>query len=607
MAAKSVAEAERKIVDGWMKQFGKAQELPRQRVTQFSQWFNSFEPPVAGSAGVPGRRHLSPTFRMGVEVPGQYDALKAPPDVATHAQIVGFEPEVDLFRSKQFPKKLVARGSDGREYPFVAKGSEDLRQDDRIERLFRAMDALLLAHPGSRHRGLTVRTFHVAPLSARCGLLEFVGGTTPMLEAVRGSTKDGNNCVKEHQFWIRAQASAKDKDTGQGQEDKSAKRGRHRSQDWHVQASNRPRGRQVRFPAGKRQRGFPRGHGAVPEGRRRVHTVAPGADNRGRGGGWMGEEAGPLGTVAVRIPPAIPTVRIRSVRRPRRAGRSRRRRVPPRRLFAMRRRYAATSASSVCGWVAGVGDRHLQNVLVDLRDGSLVHIDFGYAFGTATAILPIPSSRCFRGHAGDARGRSRPTTRSRPFAATWPRRCTRCDGGSALLRGVMDVFLREPLIDWQREARLQSMKSGRAAAKKEASSGRRRRRRLVIRGGPRESRGSSNGGQVAMGLSGDEARVVELKVAHAHHKLELGNPCHVTLAQCAPKHEGQGALGGDARPRLRRHSWRCTRREGARGCDLRVGRGAGRVPVGARDRPGGARERLVRMEALAVRIQPPER
>ena len=132
---------------------------------------------------------------------------------------------------------------------FVAKGSEDLRQDDRIERLFRAMDALLLAHPGSRHRGLTVRTFHVAPLSARCGLLEFVGGTTPMLEAVRGSTKDGNNCVKEHQFWIRAQASAKDKDIRTRAGTKSAKRGRHRSNDWHVQASCRPRGRQVRVHA----------------------------------------------------------------------------------------------------------------------------------------------------------------------------------------------------------------------------------------------------------------------------------------------------------------------------------------------------------------------
>ena len=67
----SVAEAERKIVDGWMKQFDKAQELPEQRVTQFSQWFNSFEPPVAGSAGAPGREAWSPTFRMGVEVPGR--------------------------------------------------------------------------------------------------------------------------------------------------------------------------------------------------------------------------------------------------------------------------------------------------------------------------------------------------------------------------------------------------------------------------------------------------------------------------------------------------------------------------------------------------------
>lgn len=48
----------------------------------------------------------------------------------------------------------------------------------------------------------------------------------------------------------------------------------------------------------------------------------------------------------------------------------------------------------------------------------------------------------------------------------------------------------------------------------------------------------------AAGLSGDEARVVELKVAHAYHKLELGNPCHVTLAQCAPKHEGQAHWAG---------------------------------------------------------------
>ena len=32
---------------------------------------------------------------------------------------------------------------------------------------------------------------------------------------------------------------------------------------------------------------------------------------------------------------------------------------------------------------------------------------------------------------------------------------------------------------------------------------------------------------------------MELKIAHAWCKLELGNPCHVALAQCAAKHEGQ--------------------------------------------------------------------
>jgi DNA-dependent protein kinase catalytic subunit len=31
----------------------------------------------------------------------------------------------------------------------------------------------------------------------------------------------------------------------------------------------------------------------------------------------------------------------------------------------------------VAGYLAGVGDRHLQNILLDLGTGQLVHIDFG--------------------------------------------------------------------------------------------------------------------------------------------------------------------------------------------------------------------------------------
>jgi DNA-dependent protein kinase catalytic subunit len=43
-----------------------------------------------------------------------------------------------------------------------------------------------------------------------------------------------------------------------------------------------------------------------------------------------------------------------------------------------------------------VGDRHLQNILLDVNTGSVVHIDFGYAFGTATSVLPIPELVPFR-------------------------------------------------------------------------------------------------------------------------------------------------------------------------------------------------------------------
>ena len=204
---RALADAERTLAKRWSDAAGRSEALPRQRLAQFSQWFGSLETGSTGFATDLERR----SFRDGpVEVPGQYDSLAGPPDAAAHATVVGFEPEADVFASKQRPKKITLRGSDGREYPFVAKGSEDLRQDDRIERLFRAMDALLLAHPESRRAGLKLRTFHVAPLTERVGLLEFVRDATPLLDAVGGRGKAGDALIAEHQAWIRAQALAKE-------------------------------------------------------------------------------------------------------------------------------------------------------------------------------------------------------------------------------------------------------------------------------------------------------------------------------------------------------------------------------------------------------------
>jgi ataxia telangiectasia mutated family protein len=58
--------------------------------------------------------------------------------------------------------------------------------------------------------------------------------------------------------------------------------------------------------------------------------------------------------------------------------------------------YARSLAvSSMVGFILGLGDRHLQNILIDYESGELVHIDLGIAFD-AGRLLPIPETVPFR-------------------------------------------------------------------------------------------------------------------------------------------------------------------------------------------------------------------
>lgn len=76
-------------------------------------------------------------------------------------------PQVKVMSSMRRPKRLIIRGDDERDHPFLVKGSEDLRQDQRIEQLFAVMNIVLSHDTSCMNRGLQLHTYQVIPITTR--------------------------------------------------------------------------------------------------------------------------------------------------------------------------------------------------------------------------------------------------------------------------------------------------------------------------------------------------------------------------------------------------------------------------------------------------------
>ncbi|ORX73348.1 ARM repeat-containing protein [Linderina pennispora] len=90
---------------------------------------------------------------MHLAVPGTYD-----PDRPL-VRITSFDPVVHVYNTKQHPRRVGIFGSDGKEYTFVLKGHEDLRQDERVMQLFGLITSLLARDPETARRALTIERY----------------------------------------------------------------------------------------------------------------------------------------------------------------------------------------------------------------------------------------------------------------------------------------------------------------------------------------------------------------------------------------------------------------------------------------------------------------
>ncbi|KQK13313.1 hypothetical protein BRADI_1g09310v3 [Brachypodium distachyon] len=88
--------------------------------------------------------------------------------------VSSFCKEVTILSTKTRPKKLVLQGSDGHKYIYLLKGREDLRLDSRIMQLLEAINSFLHYSSDTRSRDIAIRFYSVTPISGRAGLIQWV-------------------------------------------------------------------------------------------------------------------------------------------------------------------------------------------------------------------------------------------------------------------------------------------------------------------------------------------------------------------------------------------------------------------------------------------------
>jgi serine/threonine-protein kinase mTOR len=146
--------------------------------------------------------YVSPKLKearnLELVVPGTYESGK--PIV----RIVSFDHVFTVIPSKQRPRKMTLRGSDGIAYTYVLKGHEDIRQDERVMQLFGLVNTLLNNDSESFKRHLNIQQFPAIPLSQNSGLLGWVPNSDTLHNLIKEYRETRNILLNiEHRIMLQ--------------------------------------------------------------------------------------------------------------------------------------------------------------------------------------------------------------------------------------------------------------------------------------------------------------------------------------------------------------------------------------------------------------------
>ena len=109
-----------------------------------------------------------------------------------------------VLNSKQHPRKTTMIGSDSKEYLFLLKGHEDLRQDERVIQIFNLVNLIMAKEKMLANKNLYITVYSVIPLSHKSGLLGWVHNSDTLNKLIKEQKAMSNNIQNyEHNYLNR--------------------------------------------------------------------------------------------------------------------------------------------------------------------------------------------------------------------------------------------------------------------------------------------------------------------------------------------------------------------------------------------------------------------
>ncbi|THD23047.1 PI-3-kinase kinase SMG-1 [Fasciola hepatica] len=304
---------------------------------------------------------------------------------------------VAILPTKTKPKRLLFRARNGQTYPYLLKGLEDLRLDDRIMRLFELINIALAQQKDVDHTRLNqmcARTYAITPLGVRAGLLQMVHGAVPLFSLYKR---------------------------------------------WQIR-STKPPG-VLEEDSGTRAIHVPR-PGVLFHTRLKESLLAAGLPYQPQARNTWSMEA--LRDVFLSLEAATPSDLLSRelwAANPSAAS-----------WWSTSRTFSRSmGVMSMLGYLVGLGDRHLDNLLTDLTTGHIIHIDYNVCFDKGRTLrvaerVPFRLTHILRHTLG-------PLAQDRLVRGTFR---VASEQTLTVARSVIDpfliqlkAFLIDPLVDWQ--------------------------------------------------------------------------------------------------------------------------------------------------------------